>query len=245
MAGTRTVSLLAVGLALGTTGCPLLAEDDFVLSAAGTTAGQVGSGSQAASAGGTAAGGSSSEPRGGTGGADELPPVECAPCADGERCRLDGDCESGRCSEGGTCRACGLRLTSVQTACPANCTRCHAGTCYIECVSDGACKDAALSCPPNVACQILCAGVGTCENATLTCPSEFPCDVSCSGSGSCKGVTTACGSGPCVLACAADSACERTSLHCGDDRCEAKCSGGAAAPQMACGESCDCIPCAS
>jgi hypothetical protein len=243
MAGTRTVWLLAVAAALGTAGCPLLAEDDFVLSAGATTAGQGGSGSEAGAAGMTAAGGSSVEPTGGSAGAEEPPPAACAPCADGEQCRADVDCQSGRCSSAGTCRACGLRLTSVQTACPASCTRCEAGTCFIECASEGACKEATLACPPNVACQIACTGAGACENASATCPAEFPCDVSCNGKRACKGMTVSCGSGPCEMACTADSACEAMSLRCGDDRCEAKCSGGAVAPQVACEDSCDCATC--
>jgi hypothetical protein len=245
MAGTGRASLLfMVGLALGTAGCPLLAEDDFVLPAGCAPAGQGGAGAEAGSAAGnSAAGGAVVDPRGGTGGADEPPPIACAPCAEGERCRLDGDCENGRCSSAGTCRACGLRLTSVQTACPASCTRCDGGTCHIECASAGACKDAVLACPPDVACQILCTGEGACEDATATCPAEFPCDISCAGGQSCKGMTVSCAGGPCALACAADSACERTSLRCGNDGCEAKCSGGAATPQVVCGESCDCALC--
>jgi hypothetical protein len=245
MAGARTAVLLASTLALCTVGCPLLAEDDFVVVApvASPAAGQGGSaGTAGASAGDTASGGSAIEPRGGTGGADEPPPA-CTPCADGERCRADADCMSGRCSSAGTCRACGLRLTSVQTVCPASCTRCSAGTCFIECEGEAACKESVLVCPPNMACHVACSGEGACEKASVACPAEFPCDVSCTAKQSCKGLTAACASGPCGLSCAADAACKETTLRCGDDRCEAKCSAGAETPQTTCGESCDCAAC--
>jgi hypothetical protein len=244
MVGTRTACLLVCALSVGTAGCPLLAEDDFVLVAPGdlTPSGQGGSGGAAAGSGGTTtAGASGAAGSGGMGGV--APPPACAPCADGELCRSDGDCESGRCSAAGTCRACGLRLTSVQTACPASCTRCDAGVCYVECASDGDCKEATVLCPPHLACHVVCAGEQACEAAVVECPAEFPCDVSCSGKQSCKGMAALCGSGPCGLGCAADGACKESSLQCADDRCEAKCSGGADVPQVTCGESCDCAAC--
>jgi hypothetical protein len=256
MASARTAALFVVALGFGTTGCPLLVEDDFVfvLPADGTPAGRSGSagapasagdtatGGTAASAGNTAAGGAPIEPSGGTGGTAD-PPPECVPCADGERCQADADCLSGRCSSAGTCRACGLRLTSVQTACPASCTRCDAGTCYIECASNAACKEAVLICPPNMACQVACTGESACEKSSVACPAEFPCDLVCTGKQACKGTTAACGSGPCVLNCAAEAACKDATLRCGDDLCEAKCSAGAETPQIDCGESCDCATC--
>ena len=167
----------------------------------------------------------------------------CAACSDGEICRTDGDCASGRCSTAGVCRACGLRLMSVQNVCPASCSRCTAGVCYIDCDNAGACKQTSVVCPSGLACQVVCAGAKACEEVSIECPAEFPCDVACTGKQSCTGMAVGCGSGPCGLECSAESACEATALRCGSDRCEAKCGTGAASPDVACAESCGCQAC--
>jgi hypothetical protein len=167
----------------------------------------------------------------------------CAACVDGEICRSDSDCASGRCSTAGICRACGLRLMSVQNVCPASCTRCVAGVCYIDCDNAGACKQASVVCPSDLACQVVCTGVNACEETSVECPDEFPCDVACTGKQSCREMTVSCGSGPCGLECSAESACEATSLRCGSDHCETKCGTGAVAPSVACAESCGCQAC--
>lgn len=245
MARARALSLVAAALALSTAGCPLLVEDDFVLVTASAGAGSVanpGGRGGATTAGSPAAGSTTTEPRAGSGGKEG---VDCAPCAEGELCSADADCASGRCTTAGTCRACGLRLMSVQTVCPASCTRCDAGVCTIECDGNGACKDVTLACPPGLACQVICNGDSACEATSVQCPAEFPCDVACTGKQSCRQAVTSCGSGPCGMTCAGDSACRETSVLCGDDRCEAKCSAGAQTPQMDCGESCDCTGCSA
>lgn len=232
MAGSRALSGFVAALALGATGCPLLVEDDFVVIAPSAAAGAA-----------TAGSGSAGSP-GGSGGGEPAPP-ECVPCADGERCTVDADCSSGRCSGTGTCRACGLRLTSVQSVCPAGCTRCDAGVCTIECSSKDACKEATLACAPGLACRVVCSGDSACDSASVQCPAEFPCDVVCTGKQACKAMVTSCASGPCGLSCSSEDACEDGSLLCGDDRCEANCSGGTETPRVSCGESCHCTSCAS
>jgi hypothetical protein len=167
----------------------------------------------------------------------------CAGCADGEICRTDSDCAGGRCSTPGICRTCGLRLMSAQNVCPASCSRCVAGVCYIDCDNAGACKQTSVVCPSGLACQVVCTGANACEEVSIECPAEFPCDVACTGRQSCKGLTVGCGSGPCGLDCSAASACEATSLHCGSDSCEAKCGAEALSPGVACAESCGCQAC--
>ena len=88
----------------------------------------------------------------------------CEPCEDGSSCSVATDCESGRCTASGICRSCGLRLTSTDAACPATCTRCLGGTCYIDCDNAGVCRDVSLMCPPGLACRIECSAENGCSN---------------------------------------------------------------------------------
>jgi hypothetical protein len=167
----------------------------------------------------------------------------CEPCEDGSSCRVAADCENDRCTASGICRSCGLRLTSTETACPAACTRCLGGTCYIDCDNAGVCRDMTLVCPPGLACRVECSAENGCSNLSVECPNEFPCDVSCAGEKSCVGLELACTSGPCALGCGAAQACDQARISCGTDRCSADCAAGAAVPELACDEACECLSC--
>jgi hypothetical protein len=168
---------------------------------------------------------------------------ECEPCEDGSSCLVAADCENDRCTASGICRSCGLRLTSTDTACPAACTRCLGGTCYIDCDNAGACRDVSLACPPGLACEVECSAENGCSNLLIHCPNEFPCDVSCTGQRSCLGLELTCSTGPCALGCGAEGACDQSRITCGTDRCSADCTAGAGIPELACNDSCECLRC--
>lgn len=167
----------------------------------------------------------------------------CEPCADGSACRVAADCENDRCTDSGICRSCGLRLTSTDAACPAACSRCLGGTCYIDCDNAGACRDMRLACPPGLACRIECSAENGCSNIVVECPSEFPCDVVCASRASCVGLELGCSTGPCALGCGAEGACDPARIACGTDRCSADCAAGASAPELACNGACECVGC--
>lgn len=167
----------------------------------------------------------------------------CEPCEDGSSCRVAADCENDRCTASGICRSCGLRLTSTDAACPAICTRCLGGTCYIDCDDAGSCRDATFACPPGLACRIECSAENGCSSLVVQCPNEFPCDVTCTGRKSCLGLKLECTTGPCALGCGAETACDQARMTCGTDRCSADCAAGAGVPALTCDEACACLPC--
>ena len=97
--------------------------------------------------------------------------------------------------------------------CEGSCSGCSSelDVCYIQCIGDGTCTQADLTCPEGWPCVVVCAGRNTCGQADVQCPPGYRCSLECSGDLSCTQLRLECEGDLCELACSGSHAC--TQLH--------------------------------
>jgi hypothetical protein len=134
----------------------------------------------------------------------------CLPCAVGQQCANDGDCESGRCGDGKVCEA--APQPSCEDTGQPTCNNCvqdaELAETDIDCGGD-ACPPCAIDqhCMTDADCESgACGGAGLCEAA----PTDPPCDTPDPENPTCNDCTV---NGP------------ETDVDCGGDSC-LPCSAG-------------------
>ena len=237
-------------LALGTSGCTLLAEAALDEDNGGDASAVSGSGASSSSSAATTGGsggsvggagpGSSSGPGPGPGGMG--PAAGGAAGAGGsEPC---GGCEVGYVCDGSSCQ-CQAPPTVPAAACPAPCTSCDlaGGLCTIALTGDH--KKQNIQCPSGMACRFECGAMKGCEEAKLRCPADQGCEVVCGDADSCKNATMFGGDGGITLQCNGPSSCKDADLKCGEGACLHPCPTGMDGPlKVSCVSSCSCQGCA-
>lgn len=155
-------------------------------------------------------------------------------------CQGPSDCSDGRICKGGWCVVGGsidagapdASLVVIPDAappepdaapiCPAVCSRCEDGVCFIDCLGDTSCISR-VTCPAGLACAVECGGVLSCQSG-VSCGGATECEVSCSGQQSCFGGVE-CGAAACAVECGARDSCA-FGIDCSDScACETDCSG--------------------
>ncbi len=156
-----------------------------------------------------------------------------ADCSDGRRC-VDGWCVVGGPPDAGAADASPPAVVAdaappdpdaaadAAPICPAACSRCEDGVCFIDCLDDLSCIER-VTCPAGLACAVECRGLRSCQSG-VSCGAAAACEVSCSGRQSCFG-GVACGQAACAVECGARDSCA-LGIDCEDScACETDCSG--------------------
>jgi len=133
-------------------------------------------------------------------------------------------------------------------SCPAACTTCEGPVCVITCSEDDQCEATTIQCPDGWDCRVECSAADdACKQATINCPTDGACEVLCEGMDACEDGHLTCGGGLCDVTCeATQDTCDGLQVTCDRQACSASCdfTDPDEMPQLTCGESCLCTPCA-
>lgn len=88
--------------------------------------------------------------------------------------------------------------------CPAVCSSCVAGTCFITGIGK--------ACPPGLACDITCTST-TCQTTTFDCTMATSCVMHCNGGGVCDDSIVQCGAGACKVVCGGGTGCDHIQVQ--------------------------------
>jgi hypothetical protein len=156
-----------------------------------------------------------------------------------------GGTASGTASGGVTC----LESAPPQLECDPGCDECVNGICVIRCDANTKdCSDAMIECPEGLACDVECRD-GACDGVIVACPARHECFLQCGGDQTCRDAQLQCApdaqDGVCQMRCNAGmDVCRDAIVTCGQNLCAAQCEEGVAGPELVCGGSCQCTPCA-
>ena len=111
---------------------------------------------------------------------------------------------------------CGFDEEPEALPCPPECDVCSGSVCRFDCLAEGDCRQAIVTCPDGWHCAVSCTGHHACERATIVCPAGERCEVACAGDRACERLALRCGGGTCGLACGeGPEACRDARMHCG------------------------------
>jgi len=120
-------------------------------------------------------------------------------CGNGVRCDPGRDCVDGYCVVDPS------EVDGGGGDCPAACSRCEGGTCFIDCDDANECVDARVACPDGMPCEVTCSFAGSCAQG-VSC-GDGACTITCSGPGSCDGDLDCSNACACTTTCPGAGAC--------------------------------------